>query len=83
MIAIHNLPTRFSKIHFTTIRLLLGLPNVLFPSYAFLTRPVRATCPVSLIRLDLIILILYGKAYKYQVLYNAALYLYNVCSQKV
>jgi hypothetical protein len=54
---------------FTHLR--LGLPSDLFPSgfpinilYAVLFSPVRATCPVYLILLDLIILIILGEAYK-------------------
>jgi hypothetical protein len=66
------LPIRFPKIHSNIISYVcLGLPSGLFPSgfptkilHAFLISSMRVTWPGHLILLDLIILILFGEAYK-------------------
>jgi hypothetical protein len=65
----HSIPLRSILILSTYQR--LGIPSGLFPSgfptnilYVFLVSSIRATFPVHLILLDLIILIMFGEEYK-------------------
>jgi hypothetical protein len=68
----HTTPFYLYHIHFNvSYHLRLGLPSSLFPPgfpitnlYPFLFSSIRATYPVHLIILDLIILIILGEEYK-------------------